>query len=165
MTEKHFRQVSDSIRSRKYGELIVNLINKLITFLVFASYPVLILYIFYCDRGDVLKCIIVPAISFAAVTMFRNIFNAKRPYEIYDFDPVIKKDTSAHSFPSRHVFSAFMIAMTYLVVDPRTSIDIFVMAAILGGLLVVGGVHFVKDVVSGAVIGILAGFIGYFIIF
>jgi len=63
------------------------------------------------------------------------------------------------------VFSAFMIAMTYFVVDPRTSIDIFVMAAILGGLRVVGGVHFIKDVVSGAIIGILAGFIGYFIIF
>ena len=97
MTEKQFRKVSDSIRSRKYGELMVNLINKLITFLVFASYPALILYIYYYNRGDVLKCIIVPAISFAAVTMFRNIFNAKRPYEIYDFEPVIKKDTSAHS--------------------------------------------------------------------
>jgi membrane-associated phospholipid phosphatase len=165
MTEEQFIQISEHVRNTRYGELLVNLINKIMTYIVFAAYPGILIYVYFYHKANLLECVMVPAISFITVTVFRNIFNAKRPYEVYNFNPIIKKDTSAHSFPSRHVFSAFMIGMTCLVVNPAIAAVIFVMASALAVLRVIGGVHFVRDVASGAMIGIISGIIGYFFIF
>ena len=57
-------------------------------------------------------------VAFAAVTLFRKAVNAPRPYETLGIDPLIEKDTAGRSFPSRHTFSLFMIAATWLVAQP-----------------------------------------------
>lgn len=59
--------------------------------------------------------IIAPLVGFIAVSVFRYIVNRPRPYEKFDMPPVIPKDTHGRSFPSRHVFSAFIIAFTVLI--------------------------------------------------
>ena len=95
--------------------MIVNNLGKLFTFITAACY----LFITAgCIWGrlwqELIIYLAIPGISFVAVSIFRKCYNAKRPYEIYDFKPLIPKDTIGKSFPSRHVFSIFVIGTTLL---------------------------------------------------
>ena len=165
MTEEHFRKMTESIRKKKVVVTLLNVLDKMITGITFLCYPLLLAYLFL-QKSDFLKpAIIVPAVSFIIVTLFRKMYNSKRPYEIYDFEPIIPKNTLGKSFPSRHVFSIFIIAMTFFYVQPDLGCWFFLMGAMLAVIRVYGGVHFIKDVSVGAVAGILAGWIGYYLIF
>ena len=55
------------------------------------------------------------------VSVSRKIINEPRPYEKYGVPPVLDKDTSGKSFPSRHVFSVFVIAVTGVTSSPSGS--------------------------------------------
>lgn len=112
--------------------------------------------------GEMLLCVVVPAVSFVLVSVFRKFYSAPRPYEILDIQPLIKKNTKGKSFPSRHVFSVFMIGMTYFYMYWPAGIAIGILGIALAYVRVVGGVHFPKDIAAGALIGILSGIL-YFI--
>lgn len=101
--------------------------------------------------------VLVPGITFLAVTVFRSCFHARRPYEIYDFKPLIAKDTKEKSFPSRHVFSIFVIGSTLAWFYPAVGILICLMGCVLAAIRVLVGVHFPKDVIAGALIGMVCG--------
>lgn len=165
MTELQFKRISESICRRKYGKLMINMLDNLITFMIFISYPLLVVYSYFFSRAELIELVVVPLASFVAVSLFRSVVNAKRPYEVYDFEPIIDKDTKNHSFPSRHVFSAFMVGMSYMQISVQGAIDIFILGVLLAILRVFGGVHFIKDVVCGAIIGIVLGYIGFCVIF
>lgn len=110
-------------------------------------------------------CILVPAVAFLIVSVMRRILNEKRPYEVYDITPVIPKEKKGQSFPSRHVFSIFMIGITFQQVHIGLGCLFYGLGLLLAILRVLGGVHFVKDVIAGAAMGILSGFLGYYVIF
>ena len=74
------------------------------------------------------------------------------------------KETKGKSFPSRHVFSIAMIAMTFLRVSLPLAVLFFVLTALLAALRVLGGVHYVRDVAAGAAMGVLCGLLGFFIL-
>ena len=111
-----------------------------------------------------LRALLVPAVSFAAVTVFRRIFNAPRPYEKFGLPPAIEKDTAGKSFPSRHVFSVFIIAATIFYVHPSAGILLGLLGVVLAVLRVIGGVHEPRDVIAGALAGILCGVLGYYVL-
>ena len=103
------------------------------------------------------------AIPFVLVSAFRRIFNSPRPAEVLgltDF-PVKKK---GHSFPSRHVFSAFCIGAALLPLYPTMGIAALILGAILSVLRVLLGVHFPRDVIAGAIIGVISAVIGRLIV-
>jgi membrane-associated phospholipid phosphatase len=100
------------------------------------------------------------AVPFAIVTVVRRIISAPRPYETFDLSDVIEKAPHyklGSSFPSRHVFSAFLIGTMALNVAPALGAIILVLGFLLGFARVALGIHFVKDVVCGAIIGIASG--------
>lgn len=88
-------------------------------------------------------------------------YNRPRPYQTWDIQPLIKKDSLGKSFPSRHVFSATTIAMFTLLLNPWLGGTMLFLAAILAILRVLGGVHYPSDVLAGYVIGILVGLLLY----
>ncbi|MCR5546717.1 MAG: phosphatase PAP2 family protein [Lachnospiraceae bacterium] len=165
MTEEQFRKMSESIRRQKWMAFILNALDKMITGITFLCYPLLIAFLFMQKDPFLIPSIVVPAVSFTIVTLFRKMYNAKRPYELYDFEPVIQKNTLGKSFPSRHVFSIFIIAMTFMQVQIDLGVWFLLLGAILGAIRVFGGVHFIKDVSVGAISGVVAGLIGYYIFF
>ena len=166
MTEQQYNQMVDRIRNTRHGVTIVRLLNKLITYGTELFYPILLAYIYiYHDMQLLYQCILVPGVSYVVVSTYRRYNHSKRPYEVSDIQPLIIKHTKEKSFPSRHVFAIFMIAMTALQVSIPIAIIIFACGILLGCLRVIGGVHFPKDVIAGAVIGILCGCIGYYLIF
>ena len=97
--------------------------------------------------------ILVPALFFVLLSKFREKINAKRPYELYGFKPLIKKDTKGLSFPSRHVFSIFVIGGSIWVINKILGTIILIMGLLLAIIRVITGVHFPKDVIAGAFIG------------
>ena len=92
-----------------------------------------------------------------SVSIIRKILNAPRPYEKYDIIPLYNKTTKGCSFPSRHTFSAFVIAFTISVFNPLLSIPVFIM----GVILAISRVHFLKDVIVGAISALICGIIGF----
>ncbi|MBO4365673.1 MAG: phosphatase PAP2 family protein, partial [Eggerthellaceae bacterium] len=105
----------------------------------------------------VVRYLAVCAVSFAALSALRAKLNRPRPYEAFDIDPLIRKETRGKSFPSRHVFSAAMIACALLWLNTWLGIAGFIATAALGVLRVIEGVHFPRDIVAGALLGIACG--------
>lgn len=140
----------------------MNGMNRLLTGLVFLAYPLFLLTLFLEKDAFLLRAVMVPAVSFGAVTLFRYLLNVPRPYEKFELDPVLEKDTKGKSFPSRHVFSVYMIAATVFVCHPGAGIFLGALGLFLAVIRVAGGVHEPRDVAAGAVIGILCAVAGYY---
>ena len=104
------------------------------------------------------------AIAFIAVTVIRKLINAKRPYEVYDFYKELPKNRGGVSFPSRHVFSIFLIATIALSVSILAAIALYVIGVLLAIFRVLLGIHFIRDVICGAALGIIGGAIPLIII-
>lgn len=131
--------------------------NRIFTYFFYISYPLLLLYLLIQKDPFLIKAFTVPAVSFVIVTVIRKLINRKRPYETYDIDPLIHKNTKGKSMPSRHVFSACVIAMVFLHVNVYIGIIMLISALIGAVIRVSGGVHYPSDVCAGALTGILSG--------
>ena len=161
--ETYWKMTGYFLRDEKKIHRII-LANRLLTGIVFISYPLYL--IFLLAEMDIFlpQAVFVPAVSFVVVTLFRKIVNEPRPYEKYDLPPVIDKDTRGKSFPSRHVFSVFVIAITVFVRNPVAGCILAVIGIMIAVIRVVGGVHTIWDVAAGAAVGILSGVIGYYML-
>lgn len=158
MKKETYLAIFKKIKSVNHGVELVCFIGKIMTYMTAVIYLLSVVYTFI--RGEIKETagiIIVPAVSFLLLSLFRVKFNAKRPYEIYEFEPLIKKDTEGKSFPSRHVFSIFVIGSTLWCVYPYIGTVIMAAGVVLAVIRVIVGVHFPKDVIAGAVIGYLCG--------
>lgn len=104
-------------------------------------------------------------LPFLLVTLLRRLINAPRPYELYDFYKVAPKNKSGRSFPSRHAHSAFAIGtlLTFFSV-PLGTLMLF-LALSLSVARVLLGIHFIRDVIAGALTGIGSSVIGILIFF
>lgn len=142
---------------------ILNGINIILTAIAFCLYPLLIgLMLFRADK-QVIALVFVPAFCFAAVSVIRKLLHFPRPYDLYHFQPVIPREKKGDSFPSRHVFSIFLIATLWFGIFEPVGIFLFAAGIILALIRVFGGVHFPKDVLCGAAIGIICGILTLFI--
>ena len=165
--------MTDALRARPVLARGVSLANKVITDVVYVAYPCLLVWLTYAAAtgaagavGTLLRAVLVPGVSFALVTVLRKAINAPRPYEVFDASPIIPKDTRGNSFPSCHAFSIFVIAMTFCACCPLAWVGpvMLVVGVLLAVIRVVSGVHFPRDVVVGALLGMLAGFMGLWIL-
>ena len=97
------------------------------------------------------------AAGYVAVTVARHIINAKRPYEVYDFYDVPPKDKKGHSFPSRHSYSAFVISVLSYLLGLPICIGVSILSVGVAVCRALSGMHFVRDVLVGALVGIAFG--------
>ena len=145
------------------------ILNSILTKAVYALYPLLLIYLAATHLTDkvpgFVPAVLVPGISFVLLSIFRSKINAPRPYEMPGAEPpIIKKDAPGKSFPSRHIFSIFVIAVTVFWVWPAGGILVGIAGAVLAWCRVAGGVHFPRDVIAGALIGIGCGVLGFYVI-
>lgn len=165
MKKETYRKMTEPFRTDKEMAKAIHKSNKMITGLIFGLYPLLLLYFLLQRDVTLVRAIIVPLDGFLIVTVFRYFMNRPRPYEVFEIAPIIPKDTKGKSFPSRHVFSATIIAMTYLLLSPWKALGWFLLAIsiCLGIIRVISGIHYISDVVAGAAFGVLAGVLGYMV--
>lgn len=149
----------------------IHIANKICTGVMYLAYPLLLVYLLFYARlssyFSFKRALLVPAISFILLTIVRAWINRPRPYEKFELSPVIKKDTKGNSFPSRHVFSATIIAMTFLLMSPWSWLGLLflVLSITLAVVRVVSGVHYISDVVAGFCVAVLAAVLGYLVIY
>lgn len=101
------------------------------------------------------------AACFVAMGLLRRWLNWPRPYEAFDIKPLVRRKDGegGKSFPSRHAFSAFLIAtMLAIVLQSFAGMVPLLLAALLGCARVLEGVHFPRDVAAGAALGVAAAF-------
>ena len=107
-----------------------------------------------------IETLIITGVPFVALTVMRLVINAPRPYELLEFYEKKPKNKSGRSFPSRHVFSVFVIGTVMIPTSAFLGAALLVLGAALGAMRVLLGVHFIRDVVAGALVGVLSGVIG-----
>ena len=187
MKEQTYRTISEAMRSSDFMAKYIIWFNRIVTGTVYLFYPALLVLLLIrsglltgteplpqdnCVEGysalpldeGFIPALLIPGISFVILSIVRDRINSPRPYEVFDIPPIIDKKTARHSFPSRHIFCIFIIATTFFYYYPPVGILIGITGAALALNRVLGGVHFVKDVVVGALAGIFCGVIGFYII-
>lgn len=163
MTKETYIKITQPFRDNPNMARGIHMANKICTLMMYLAYPILVIYMFWQKDTDVARVLMVPSNSFIILSVFRYMVNRPRPYERFELPPVIAKDTKGKSFPSRHVFSAMVIAMTYLLASPWSWLGlIFVVVAVLLAIVrVISGVHYPSDVIAGAGFAVVAAVVGY----
>lgn len=155
------KNIADS--NAKYNAL--KFMYKYLPLFIAAFYPALLIIkgVYGIDLNFWLM-LGVPAATLIFVTIVRKIINRTRPYEVYNCSPLFERDGQGESFPSRHTASAFIIAMSGFAVSPLIGAGLLMIATAIGLTRILSGVHFWTDVLAGAGISVIIGFISFIII-
>lgn len=164
MYTRTYARISAPFRRLAHGRLVVVTFDRMLVGLIAATYLASIVWMVATGDDRALRLIMVPASSFIFVTVLRAALNAKRPYELFAIDPLIPRNRAGKSFPSRHVFSAAIIACTLGYVYLPWGIAAFIAASIVACLRVIGGVHFPRDVLAALILALACGAIGFVLI-
>ena len=135
----------------------LNAANHGIVALFYGAFAALLVVQGAADPWALLPLIGIPGAAFVAVSLVRARLNAPRPFEKDGIEPLVAREGSGRSFPSRHAFSAFTIAACWWVASPVVAVVLLVLACLLAVLRVAAGVHYPRDVVAGAVVGLATG--------
>ena len=161
--EQRYEQWAAPLRGRPGVVRALNIVNHGIVVVFYAAYALLLGWACVSDPWRLVPLVGVTAVGFVAVSFFRRRFNAPRPYECRAIAPLIARDGAGKSFPSRHTFSAFAIAASWFAASAPVAVVLLVAAGVLAVCRVLGGVHFPRDVVAGALIGSATGALAAFL--
>lgn len=145
----------------------LRILDKVAVALIGAAFAyALIVLLWAGEYPSLFKLLAFSAVPFIAVSLMRSLINCKRPYEVYDCEALREMSVGrkkGHSFPSRHVFSAFLIGTLWLMYSPYVGCAVLVLGVFLAFERALLGIHFARDVLAGAVIGIVSGLVGVLI--
>ena len=103
--------------------------------------------------------------KFLVSDLLALVVDRPRPYQEYDFKPVIfsklfsLKSNKARSFPSGHVISIVSISVVLLSYDLKLGLIGLGVAILTGISRVLLGFHYPTDVIAGFLLGILVGYL------
>ncbi len=167
MTKTAYDKIEKFFISHRKFLKTLKILYKYIPLIVFIAYPVMLIILLFqygIFSTEFLKVLLVPFCTFIAVTLLRYYLNFQRPYEKYQINPLIIKLTKGQSFPSRHSTSIFIIAMANLYINVYIGIVFLTLGIIICITRVIAGVHFIKDVITGALFSIFIGIVFFFMI-
>ncbi|HCT64891.1 MAG TPA: phosphatase PAP2 family protein [Lachnospiraceae bacterium] len=147
-----------------------NSLKKTILFLDTYS-PKLVTWIFYFTLAylamkrdiRILYVGLIPLITFLVVTVTRNLLNLKRPFEELAFKPLLPHSVG-RACPSRHAASSVIITFAVYYICPSLGIFTGILSIIICFTRVLTGVHYPRDVICGASLGIIIGYISFFVL-
>ena len=113
------------------------------------------------DPKQTLRLVLTCGVPFVLLSAARHALDLPRPFEVYGLEPLLPREKPGRGFPSRHVFSIFVIGTCFCYLDLRIGVTLLCLGAVLGALRVVSAVHFPRDVIVGAAIGVLSGILGF----
>ena len=159
-TEKLLQKVNNSPRLA----LFLHILSYLCTVFCIFAFGYMLLHFLLLSWISALCFCLILGISFVLVSLLRKLIDAPRPYEVYDFYLSKPKSKHGQSFPSRHVFSAFAIGTLCVFVNPVIGGITLALGAVMCFCRVALGIHFIRDVLCGAIIGAVSSIIGIFIL-
>ncbi len=119
---------------------------------------------FMSSAMQALRLAVSLCVPFVLVSVVRALVRAPRPYEVYDFYEKKPHRAKGKSFPSRHAFSAFAIAVAMLAFDLTFGFLLLGLAVALCVCRYFLGIHFARDLWAGALIGVLSSVLGLWIL-
>lgn len=156
-----------SVPFRRYPRLTTALrvANRVVEVIMYGAYLLMLVWLAWCGFRQgwpgvmprLWRLVLIPGAGFVLLSLARQQINAPRPYEQWPISPLIAREKTGDSFPSRHVFSATVIAVAALWLDWRWGLPLLVLAFLLAIIRVVGGVHYPRDVAVGAICGLAVG--------
>ncbi len=160
MTEQKYKKMIECIKDKKTAFALLEFLYKRLPVLVLLCYPVMLLVkaLQGFDK-DFWLMLCVPAGVLVAVTAVRKLIDRQRPYEKFMTPPLFDRDGKRQSFPSRHTASAFIIAMSGFVLNMWLGIALLTVACVIGATRVLSGVHYITDVLAGAILSVVVGIV------
>ena len=146
-------------RSKGFDRLAVFAARHLVV--VMALVAVLV----YSLRGDAERTALIGdtmlsvVIAWPLSVLLELAIGRRRPYVVMKKKPVEQFWTPTPSFPSTHAAIAFAIATSILLFHPLWGAGFFLAALAVAVSRVYVGVHYLTDVVAGAIIGIGGSFL------
>lgn len=136
-------------------------LNRAIVVGMYVSYILLLLWVALFAGGinELLPLVFIPGAGFVLLSLIRNHLNYPRPYEEWPIKPLITRKGGGDSLPSRHVFSATVIAMSVMSVSRVFGLILLTLAVILAIVRVIGGIHYPRDVIAGFFCGLACGIV------
>ena len=159
-----YKSVVGFFKRNKPCNTVLKFCYNFLPFIMFASYGILIVFMFFSDSKMFASITLSPLTVFAIVTFFRKIFNRPLPYEKFATTSVFGKNKKGESMPSRHTACAFIIAMAFMYVSIPLGIAYLIISTLIMISRVLAGVHFISDVIAGMAISLLYGYFSFFII-
>ena len=159
--QEWYQNISSRLTSHPTLLFLLRSFNRLMTVAMPMVYLTLLVTT-YLQLGlgkQVVVYLLVPATGFVLLSLFRKKINHPRPYETWDISPLLEKDSSGQSMPSRHVFSATIISMACLHASLPVGLACLLFSVLLGLVRFLGGVHYPKDVLVGYACGLMWGFL------
>ena len=95
--------------------------------------------------------------------IIRALYFRARPFEIFEFSPLIFHETGA-SLPSGHASFFFALSTIVLLYNKKWGIGFFVGSVLIGLARVIAGIHFLGDILLGLSVGILGALVIYLIL-
>lgn len=165
MKQEHYEGIFRWFRAEKWRVKTLLFLTKGLPYLFFLGYGGMLLFLLLKRDLRLAAAIVVPGLTLLLCMRMRVILNRKRPYEALQIAPLLQKDTAGKSCPSNHTTSAFVIAATaFWLFGWGVGVGAFLLAGMVGLTRVLTGVHFPRDVILGAALGILVAAIGYFLL-
>ncbi len=84
-----------------------------------------------------------------------------RPYDINTAVEILVHKPSSYSFPSGHSAQAFCVASAFLFMNFKYAKPMLIFACVIAFSRLYLYVHFPSDVIGGALIGLLCGYLAY----
>lgn len=159
-----YKSIVGFFKRNKPCNTVLKLCYNFLPLIMFVSYGILIVFMFFSDIKIFARITLSPLTVFAIVTFFRKIFNRPRPYEKFATASVFGKNKKGESMPSRHTACAFIIAMAFMYVSIPLGIAYLIISTLIMISRVLAGVHFISDVIAGMAISLLYGYFSFFII-
>jgi undecaprenyl-diphosphatase len=101
------------------------------------------------------------ALSILLFTRLKRMTGRRRPCHIQPHCWATLLPPDQFSFPSGHTMTAFAVAIPFALFYPTLAIGLFFCALSIAASRILLGMHFLSDVVAGALIGTGLGYLGY----
>lgn len=98
-------------------------------------------------------------VTIAFVELLKYLINRPRPGEALSGIFIMGQIGPGFSFPSAHAATAFVLASIFSLAYKKLTIALFILATLVGISRVYLGLHYLSDVIIGAVIGIAVTYI------
>lgn len=142
------------------SDLLITFLASFLIWVMFAGVVVLWIIDGRVKKEQALHALLSSSIAWTAANMLKSIFPTTRPFQVNGSKALTITGSSTNgAFPSAHTALAFAIAVTLWLHDRRLGLY-FTLCAIGVGLgRVLANVHFVIDIIGGAIVGITVAFL------
>ncbi|MGL4789766.1 MAG: phosphatase PAP2 family protein [Anaerotignaceae bacterium] len=99
---------------------------------------------------------LIPLFAFIVAILIRKIFNTERPFQVENFSPLVNHSTGK-GCPSLHATSSAVISIVISTVNLYLGIFLGILTLIICLTRILTGVHFIRDVLVGVMVGLSFG--------